>query len=67
MNGGGSGRRLSDGSMLNILTHCSLETPKRVLANIADPDQTPQNAEFDQGLHCLKIVQPYLNHIAWHT
>ena len=22
-------------------------------ANHADPDQTPQNAAFDQGIHCL--------------
>ena len=40
-----------------FLNHCSLETPKRVLANRADPDQTPQNAASDQGLHCLQIVQ----------
>ena len=35
-------------------------------ANSADPDQTPQNAAFDQGLHCLlaensiKIYPPSL-------
>ena len=28
------------------------------LANSADPDQTPQNAASDQGLHCLQSVQP---------
>ena len=39
------------------LTHCSLETPKRVLANSADPDQMPQNVASDKGLHCLQIVQ----------
>ena len=26
------------------------------LANSAIPDQTPQNAASDQGLHCLQIV-----------
>ena len=25
------------------------------LTNSADPDQTPQNAASDQGLHCLLI------------
>ena len=25
------------------------------LANSADQDQTPQNAESDHGLHCLQI------------
>ena len=30
------------------LTHCSLETPKRVIDK--------QNAASDQGLHCLQIV-----------
>ena len=39
-----------------LLTHCSLETPKRVLANSADPDQTQQNPASGQGLHCLQIV-----------
>ena len=29
---------------------------KGYLANSADPDQTPQNAASDQGLHCLQIV-----------
>ena len=27
---------------------------KRTLANNVDPDQTPQNAASDQGLHCLQ-------------
>ena len=30
--------------------------PKGTLANSADPDQTPQNAASDPGLHCLQIV-----------
>ena len=29
------------------------------MANNADPDQTPQNALSDQGLHCLQIVYPF--------
>ena len=27
------------------------------MANSADPDQTPQNAASDQGLHCLLKLQ----------
>ena len=40
------------------LAQCSLETPKRELANSADPDQMPQNVVSKQGLHYLQIVQP---------
>ena len=37
-----------------ILTHLLSGNPKRGRkANSADPDQTPHNAESDQGLHCL--------------
>ena len=36
-----------------LLTHFSLETPKRVFANSAESDQTMQNVPSDQGLHCL--------------
>ena len=32
------------------LIHLSLASHKRV--NSVDPDQTPQNAASDQGLHC---------------
>ena len=47
-----------------ILARISLETPKRVLANSADPDQTPQNAASARGPYCLQIVfflPEYLN------
>ena len=27
------------------------------LANSADPDQAPQNAAYDQGMHCLLKLQ----------
>ena len=30
-------------------------------ANSIDPDQTPQNAAFDKGLHCLPLVQKFLD------
>ena len=32
---------------------------KGTLANSADPDQTPQNAASDQGLHCMHYIQKY--------
>ena len=35
----------------NWLTHCSWETPKRVICKSAAPDQTPPNAASDQALH----------------
>ena len=34
---------------------------KGTLANSVDPDQTPQNAASDQGLHCLHLVQEFLS------
>ena len=37
--------------LVSALTHCSLETPKRVIGNSADSDQMPQNAASDQGLN----------------
>ena len=33
-------------------------------ANSVDPDQTPQNAASDQGLHCLPLIQQQLNMIS---
>ena len=36
-----------------VLNHSYLETPKRVLANNADPDQMPHDVVSDQGLNCL--------------
>ena len=33
------------------------KTRTGTLANSADPDQTPQNAASDQGLHCLLTLQ----------
>ena len=33
------------------------KTWTRTLTNSADPDQTPQNAAADLGLHCLLVLQ----------
>ena len=30
---------------------------REIVANNVDPDQTPQNAASDQGLHCLPFIQ----------
>ena len=30
-------------------------------ANSVDPDQTPQNAASDQGLHCSPLIKHFLD------
>ena len=42
------------GPALTNLTHLCLASHsiKRTMANSVDPDQTPQNAASDQGIHC---------------
>ena len=35
---------------------------KQALANSVDPDQMPQNAESDQGLHCFPVIQQVFAH-----
>ena len=37
------------------LTHLCLPSTKGTLANSVDPDQTPQNAASDKGLHCSHL------------
>ena len=32
---------------------------RQTLANSVDPDQTPQNATSDQGLHFLPLIQQF--------
>ena len=34
---------------------------RQVWANSIDPDQMLQNAASDQGLHCLSLIQQFLN------
>ena len=51
--------QMSEGTFSDVTARVSLNpfkpsVPlKRTLANSVDPDQTPQNAASDQGLHCL--------------
>ena len=35
---------------------------KGTLANSVHPDQTPQNAVSDQGVHCLHYIQEFQKH-----
>ena len=42
------------------LTHLCLASNKRNIGKSVDPDQTPQNAASDQGLHCLQLGQESL-------
>ena len=44
----------------DTLTRLSLASHKGSLANSVDPDQTPQNAASDQGLHCLQLIREFL-------
>ena len=36
---------------------------RQACANSVDPDQTPQNAASDLGLHCLPLIQQYFRNI----
>ena len=42
--------------LVALTSECS-KTCSEILTNSADPDQTPQNAASDQGLHCLFKLQ----------
>ena len=42
--------------MYAFSTHISLAAFYRTYAISADPDQTPQNAAFGHGFHCLLTV-----------
>ena len=52
--GGGGGR----GSFYHtsITRTYSKYSGRQVCANCLDPNQTPQNAASDQGLHCLPLT-----------
>ena len=44
----------------DTLTRLSPASHKGSLANSVDPDQTPQNAASDRGLHCLHLINEFL-------
>ena len=39
-----------------LLTHCSLETPKKLIDQQCRPRSDAQNVASDQGLHCLQLI-----------
>ena len=39
----------------------SINWDRQACANNEDPDQLPQNAASDQGLHCLVLIRHILN------
>ena len=41
-------------------TIITLNIGRDAFVNNVDPDQTPQNAASDQGLHCLPYIQQYI-------
>ena len=41
---------------ISIYAQCPV---KGILADSVDPDQTPQTAASDQGLHCLHYIQDF--------
>ena len=59
----GGSRRISEGVDL-IIYYCTYSTysDRQAWANSVDPDQTPQNAASDQGLHCLSLTQQFYKH-----
>ena len=36
-----------------------------LFANSGDPDQTPQNAASDPGLHCLSVTRLGVSSLSW--
>ena len=37
---------------------------RQTLSYSVDPDQTPQNAASDEGLHCLPLIQQFYSQAA---
>ena len=53
--------RVGGGFDLIILPY-STYSDRQTWTNSVDPDQTPQNAASDQGLHCLPLTQQFSIH-----
>ena len=52
----------SGGLMWSYYRTYSTYSVRQAWANSVDPDQTPQNAASDQGLHCLPLIQHFYTH-----
>ena len=49
--------------MTNTVINLSIgHWDRQAQANCVDPDQMPQNAASDQGLHCLPLIQYFMPH-----
>ena len=57
----GGSRMISEGIRFHRITY-STYPERQARANSADPDQTPQNAASDLGLHCLPLNQKFYTH-----
>ena len=44
-----------------IVFTLSIQTDRQTRANSVAPDQTPQNAASDLGLHCLSFIQQFFS------
>ena len=58
--------RTSDLNQLIPSLRCHINTrylDRQDCANRVDPDQTPQDAASDQGLHCLPLIQQLKTHL----
>ena len=60
--GGGGWKGVVNFIKLSSLHPYSTYSERRAWANIVDPDQMPQTAASDQGLHCLPIIQRFYTH-----
>ena len=63
----GGSSRISEGGWgggvdSTTLSYFSTYSDIQARANMLDPDQTPQNAASDQGLHCLPLTQQFYTH-----
>ena len=46
---------------IDRIPYLTMYSDRHAWANSVDPDETPQNAASHQGLHCLLIVQQFLD------
>ena len=54
--------RINDGeTKLRSISIYPIYSDRQVCANSVDPEQTPQNAASDQGLHFLPLIQWFLD------
>ena len=60
------GSRIQDdfwGGGVDLMIKLPYSIKRQAWANSIDPDQTPQNAASDQGLHCKPLIQQFYTFI----